>query len=160
MAARNITACFTGHRVLSRKELKLIDKRLFPVLEELYDEGFRHFIAGGAIGFDTIAAEAVLKLKEKKEGVTLHIAIPCPEQPNLWREKEQKKYFEILEKADSSEIVSDHYFDGCMQLRNRYMVDRSSALIAFFRGSSGGTGSTCKYASKKLPIVINIAEYD
>ncbi len=158
MEARNTTVCFTGHRLLSKEELALIDEKLFGILEELYEDGFRHFITGGAIGFDTIAAEAVLKLKEKKGDATLHIAIPCPNQTELWHKKEKEKYFEILEKADSHETICEHYFNGCMQIRNRYMVDNSSALVAFYRGTKGGTGSTYKYASKKLPLIINLVE--
>ena len=34
-------------------------------IEQLIEQGYGHFISGGAMGMDTWAAEAVLKLKEK-----------------------------------------------------------------------------------------------
>ena len=42
-----------------------------------------------------------------------------------------------------------------MQERNRYMVDRSSLLLAVYDDRAGGTFSTVKYAEKKnLTIVV------
>ena len=43
-------------------------------------------------------------------------------------------------------LVSNHYTPTCMMDRNRYMVDKSSILIACYDGKSGGTWNTIKYA--------------
>ena len=44
-------------------------------------------------------------------------------------------------------MVQDHYGPGCMQRRNRYMVDHSALLIAVYDGrKTGGTYYTVKYA--------------
>ena len=41
------------------------------MIKNLYEEGFREFYSGMAEGFDMIAAEAVLQLKEQYEDMTL-----------------------------------------------------------------------------------------
>ena len=49
----------------------------------------------------------------------------------------------------------DHYVNGCMQKRNRYMVDSAAHMIAVFNGSPGGTKSTIEYAKRKgLDIIL------
>ncbi len=158
MDSRSKTVCFTGHRHLSYQDLKLIDATLYPQIENLYMEGYTHFIAGGAFGFDTLAAEAVLKLRAVYPDVTLTIAIPCPGQSKSWSDKAQKKYRDILNAADNSVVICDHYTSYCMHARNRYMVDNSSLLVAFYKNVSGGSKNTYDYALKKLPYIINLAE--
>ena len=51
--------------------------------------------------------------------------------------------------CDFETMVQRNYDRGCMLRRNRYMVDRSSLLIAAFDGSRGGTLYTATYAMKQ-----------
>ena len=46
-------------------------------------------------------------------------------------------------------MVQDHYSAGCMQRRNRYMVDHAQRLIAVFDGQEGGTRRTVEYAMRR-----------
>ena len=97
-----------------------------------------------AIGFDMIAAELVLELKKKYSFITLECAIPCKEQDKLWRQEQKERYTNILSQADNVTYVSDRpYFDGCMQKRNKYMVDNSSMLIALFQWQSRRHKANC-----------------
>ncbi|MEG0825497.1 MAG: hypothetical protein RSG86_07105 [Oscillospiraceae bacterium] len=41
------------------------------------------------------------------------------------------------------------YIKGCMQNRNRYMVDSSQFVLAVWAGRPGGTGSTVRYAQQQ-----------
>ena len=50
--------------------------KVITMIKNLYEEGFREFYSGMAEGFDMIAAEAVLQLKEQYEDMTLVAAIP------------------------------------------------------------------------------------
>ena len=70
---RNQTCCFSGHRHILKNEYEAIRKRLESELVRLINQGVHYFGAGGALGFDTLAALAVLKLREDFP----HIAIPC-----------------------------------------------------------------------------------
>ncbi|MEE1491995.1 MAG: SLOG family protein, partial [Massilioclostridium sp.] len=61
---KNQTCCFTGHRDLPPQKLPYIQKRLEQELLQLIHQGVRYFGAGGALGFDTLAALTVLRLRE------------------------------------------------------------------------------------------------
>ena len=63
---REKTCCFTGHRKLPSiwGRWKLAAKLEKAIVEQI-NNGIRFFGAGGALGFDTLAAQTVLKLKKK-----------------------------------------------------------------------------------------------
>lgn len=94
------TCCFTGHREISERECVRVKKHLKKILLELIEKGVIFYGAGGARGFDTIAAETVLELKKKYTQVKLILVLPCPEQTKGWSEDEVNRYNEILSKAD------------------------------------------------------------
>lgn len=151
------TCCFTGHRPekLPWREdeedsrcLALKD-RLAEELERAYGKGIRHFLCGMARGADFYFCEAALALRDRRAGVTVEAVIPCEEQAARWREKERERYFSLVERCDYETMVQRHYDKGCMLRRNRYMVDRSSLLIAVYDGMLGGTMYTLTYAMRK-----------
>ena len=76
-------------------------------------------------------------------------AIPCESQANRWSRVDRERYARLVGLCDFETMVQHHYDRGCMLRRNRYMVDRSSLLIAAFDGSKGGTLYTITYAMKK-----------
>ena len=46
-------------------------------------------------------------------------------------------------------MVSDtNYFNGCMQKRNKYMIEKSERVIGVFNGKPGGTAQTIESAKK------------
>lgn len=155
----NIACCFTGHRIIPAAEKEIIKEKLRKRLEELVKEkGVTLFIAGGALGFDTLAALEVLSLRERYPDVKLRLAIPCDEQTKGWRMGEVELYRKIMEKADEVVYTSHAYTSGCMHLRNRYMVDNAEYCIAYMTKPSGGTAYTVKYAEKNGISVINLAD--
>ena len=118
--------------------------------------GYNHFITGMALGTDILCAKIVLKLK-KKHDIKLECAIPCLNQTERWTNSDKKNYEIIINQADIKTYVSDKkYYNGCMQKRNRYMVDNSSLIIAHFNGSTGGTKQTIDYAKSKNKKIIII----
>ena len=155
---KNCTACFTGHREIPSNEISTVSERLKNVIVDCIANGYRRFFAGGALGFDTLAAKIVLELKREYPDIELHLALPYPDQAKSRSEAEVAKYDRIKSEADSVVYVSDHYFRGCMQKRNRYLVDQSSICICYLTKQSGGTAYTVSYAEKKALRVINTAE--
>lgn len=151
-------ACaFTGHRTIPLLRKKELKERLEKKLVALIEDGFTTFIAGGALGFDTLAEEVVLELKKEYPLIKLRLSLPCPEQDSLWKDKDRAIYRDILKKADSIEYISQHYTDSCMLDRNRRMVDSSDLLIAFYDGRKrSGTAMTVNYATKKGVPVFNL----
>ena len=64
------TCCFTGHREIPQSHLPALQKKLEETIRELVSQGFTRFEAGGALGFDTLAENIVLRIKEEFS--------PCP----------------------------------------------------------------------------------
>lgn len=150
--------CFTGHREIALKHVKTLPNYLATVLQSKYNQGFRIFRAGGALGFDTVAALAVLDLKKKHPDVKLDLVLPCPDQAERWKFHEKRIYRGILERADSVIYAENRYTSYCMLKRNRMLVDGSHCCIAYFRPTArtGGTYYTCMYANQKNVPLINV----
>mgnify|MGYP006360788949 FL=1 len=131
---------------------------LKETLEALIDNGYCYFGAGGALGFDTIAAQTVLGLKKKHPEIKLILVLPCKNQTRGWEEKDVSVYESIIEQADKVVYTQEHYDRGCMFKRNRHLVDNSSVCVAYLTEEKGGTAYTVNYANQKGVKVINIAE--
>lgn len=157
---RGITACFTGHRQLEDSRLPALVMRLDSVLHRLYGLGYRRFLSGGARGFDQLAAERVLALRGSCPDAQLIMALPCATQSRSWPDADCRRYERILCQADETHVLSPIYYQGCMMVRNRYMVDRASFCVCYLTHMKGGTVSTAVYASKENVPLINIAMED
>lgn len=153
------TCCFTGHRKIPPEKLKDISWRLKATLIQLIEDGYLYFGAGGALGFDTLAAQAVLDLKQQYPQIKLILVLPCLSQANSWSKKDKQMYEYIKGQADKVVYTSQEYTRGCMHKRNRHLVDNSSACIAYLTESKGGTAYTVDYAQKHGLTVFNIADY-
>jgi len=152
------TCCFTGHRDIPSGANRHIFAKTEEMVESLIKKGYLYFGAGGALGFDTIAAFAVLKLKERYPDVRLILVLPCLLQTRGWLSEDVEIYEDIKSKADKVVYTSQEYTRGCMHKRNRHLVDNSSACIAYLTESKGGTAYTVDYAMKNGLTVFNIAE--
>lgn len=144
------TVCFSGHRILHEPKEE-IQARTETAVKKCIEQGFDRFIVGGAVGFDALAAETVLGLKENYPNIKLIMALPCPpeERSLKWNQVQKKQYYEIIKQADKVYTLSLQYTDSCMLDRNRYMVDNSKCLICYLRKRRGGTVYTVKYAEKQ-----------
>lgn len=123
--------------------------RLREKISALIDEGADVFISGMALGSDTYCAETVLELKKENPKIRLIAAIPCANQAERWSAEQQAHYKELLKECDERVVLAEHYYNGCMQKRNRYLVDNCDVLLAIFDGKSGGTKNTVDYAKSK-----------
>lgn len=149
MVDKNKVACFSGHRNLPQDCTEL-QANLEKAIVELIERGVIFFGSGGAVGFDLLAATAVLKLKEDYPHIRLVMVLPCPpeRQSLYWNDGQKKRYYEILEQADKVRILSSQYTDKCMHDRNRHIVDCSAYLICYLREQHGGTFYTVRYAEQ------------
>ena len=153
--------CFTGHRLLSALEKENLRVLLREEIERLIGEGVTTFLSGGALGFDTLAAQEVLRLRAERPGqLALVLALPCLGQESRWAERDAAVYHGLIRNADEVIYTGDVYEPGCMFVRNRYLVDRSSLCLCFLRENAarGGTAYTVKYAQKQGIPVVNLAE--
>ena len=116
------------------------------------------FVAGGALGFDTLAAQTILKLRTQYSQVKLILVLPCETQTRGWPEEDVRIYEEIKKAADKVRYTSVEYTRGCMHKRNRHLVDHSGVCVAYLTESRGGTAYTVDYARKNGVPVINLGE--
>lgn len=140
------SCAFTGHRQLGED---FSARKLKKEIKKLMEEGVDIFYNGMAMGFDLLAAEQVLALKKKFPSVKLIACVPCYGQEKYFSDEDKKRYAKILKIADETVTLSDHYYNGCMQKRDRYMADRADVMIAYCKKEEGGAAYTVKYFSKK-----------
>ena len=86
------TVCFTGHRNIPLLKRKAVAQRLKTELTDLINNGYQFFGAGGALGFDTLAAQTVLELKKDYKHIRLILVLPCENQTRGWKEKDIETY--------------------------------------------------------------------
>lgn len=158
MREKSNTCCFTGHRDISAMSYRQLMNSVEPMLMRLIENGYTHFVCGGALGFDTFAASYICSLKMRGFAVKLVLMLPCRDQTAKWGEYDKRVYAYLLERADEVLYISESYYAGCMQKRNRAMVDASSACICYLTSEGGsGTRQTVDYALKQGLSVVNVA---
>ena len=146
----NIACCFSGHREIPLEELALVREKLKQQVSLLIERGCTEFYAGGALGFDTLAAQCVLELRNDNPHIKLHILMPCANQTRGWSSDSVRIHGEINSQADEVVCLSENYYRGCMQVRNRQLVEKSTVLVAYLTKATGGSAYTVNYAKKKV----------
>ena len=122
--------------------------------------GYCRFVTGGALGCDLMAAEVILELIEEyagKKKLMHHLCLPCYDHDAKWRTEERQRLQKIIANSSAGYISDRPYFNGCMQIRNEYMVNTCGTLVAVYDGQRGGTHNTLEYAKKmgRHVIIIN-----
>lgn len=153
------TCFFTGHRSIARNENSMIKSLVNEEILNKINDRVEVFISGGARGFDTIAAEQVIFMREDYDFIRLCLYLPCHNHDLKWRFSERRRMRNIMEQADEIYYVTDgEYQNGCMKKRNRAMVDASDCGIAYMTNKMSGSAQTMRIAGKKGISVINIAD--
>lgn len=149
---------FTGRRNLEGEDIDLLCSNLKNEIKKLIQKNHKTFLVGGAIGFDTIAAQTILSLKNTYSFIELYLVLPSPDYGHNWDEYNKKIFNNIKDSSDKIIHASTKKVKGCNHIRNRYLIDNSSICIAYSNIETGGSAYTVKYAQKKGIKVINLAE--
>ncbi len=153
------TVCFTGHRHIPPSAYTKLNELLVQTIEEQIQNGAAVFRTGGAIGFDTLAALAVLLLRKRHPHIRLELVLPYPEQASKWSDNDRLLYTQIAEQADRCVYISQGYYAGVLQARNRALVQEADVCIAYLRNShGGGTAYTASLALKQGLEFINLQD--
>lgn len=127
----------------------LLKEVLAAQISALAKQGVTDFLSGMAQGVDLWCAQIVLDLKKKNPALKLHAILPCEGQESKWTVSAQELYHSVLAQANEVIYVEQKYSRGCMLKRNRYLVEHSTILLAFYNGSRrSGTGATVRYAQQ------------
>lgn len=152
------TCCFTGHRRIPQAEHPMLKNNLRAAVEDAIQHGYRYFGAGGALEYDTLAAQTVLELKQTYPQIRLILVLPCESQTRGWSQSDVETYLVIRQAADKVVYTSKTYYNGCMHKRNRHLIDNSSLCICYMTNEHSGTGYTVRYAKEKECKIINLAK--
>jgi len=152
------TCCFTGHRDIPARERGRLCRRLKKTVLQLREEGFTDFLTGGALGFDTLAAETVLACRRRHPELRLTVVLPCRDQARFWTPEDRDRYERINAAADEVICLAEAYDRGCMHRRDRYLADHSAVCVCYLTRDTGGTAYTVGYARSRGLRVCNLAE--
>ena len=172
LATNPITVAFTGHRPDKLGGYggdSPLARRVQRALEEVVRRVIRQypgstFISGMAPGVDRWGAEVVIALRDAGAPCRLVAAVPFRGQELRWPEESQRRYRELLGKADEVVVLvepeGEVSYEGARRWlleRNRWVVQRAHLVLAVWDGSSGGTAHTVREA---LRLKKNVLRFD
>lgn len=143
---------FTGHRTYRGEAAAALRAAVW----RLHARGCRTFICGMAAGFDLAAAEAVLDCRRELPGLSLVAVIPFEGQELRFAAAERERYVRVRAAADREVVLLPAYRPGCYALRNDYLVDHASVVVAWYDGSPGGTRYTVLRALRRGREVVGL----
>ena len=147
---------FTGHRSIEPRHLRRLPDMINRALGYVYDRGCREFCIGGAVGFDTVAAQQILLFRMTHRDVILTLLLPCLDQTERWSERQKEMYEHLLGSADNVRYVSETYTSTCMKRRNRLLVDSCDVLVAYVGRSYSGAAQTVRMAEQSGRQIFNL----
>ena len=150
------TVCFTGHRVIPAQHALRLPDLLDYAITSLVERGATVFRAGGAVGFDTVAAREVIRFRIDHPDVRLVLLLPCVDQDAMWSDEQRDRYSYVLRSADEVKYVSDAYTDSCMRERNLMLAQSCDILIAYVGRSRSGSAQTVTMAQRLGRTVYNL----
>lgn len=152
-----------------------LKERLLSTIEELIKEGYDTFISGGALGTDQAAFWCVEILKREHPHIRNVVASPYldqgkerhrdPETGKMvgWTAEQAMWYKKMIQRADRVIYVDqEEYYardsrtsvgkhsNWKLNIRNEYMVDHSSHVVAVWNGvkAKSGTWNCIHYAQQ------------
>ena len=172
------TVCITGHRDkkispynrdpnYSRITVDAVRFMLYRYIDMAIECGYTDFFSGLAPGTDLWAAEYILKKRENNKNIRLIAAMPYLRHAENFSRSDLDLLEQTEIKADVlltvnpdpditySRRISSKTSPALYRDRNYFMVDNSSAVIAFLSkcAAISGTAQTVNYARRRGRIV-------
>lgn len=156
---RERTCCFTGHRDIPADRLQMVMTGTEAKVRELISQGYRYFGVGGAVGYDTIVAELLFRLREREyPEIKIILVYPFDGFISRWSDSQQATYARLLPMYDKRVCVCKSASREAYLARDRHLVDYSSACIAYCTRQTGGTAYTIRYAAARGVPVFNVGD--
>lgn len=160
-AYRYDTCCFVGHRDINPGDDNKIIARLRYLVDPLLQKNVKYFGVGGAIGFDMLAAEYILHLRDDvRKKIKLISVLPYPDYYASWTEDLIKRQKAIIQKSDKVVYTSKAFSDDVYRIRNEHLLAFSGYCITYCHRTSGGTANTVRKAMEEGLIVYNSSSWD
>ena len=114
---------------------------------------------GGAIGYDTLAAKILFRLRETDfPQIKVILVYPFEGFTSRWSDEQRAEYARLLPQYDKAVCVAQRASREAYLERDRHLVDGSAYCIAYCTRNSGGTAYTLRYAMDKGVEIYNVAE--
>ena len=156
---RERTCCFAGHRDIPADRLQMVMTGTEAKVRELISQGYRYFGIGGAMGYDTIVAEMLFRLREREyPEIKIILVYPFDGFISRWSDSQQATYARLLPMYDKRVCVCKSASREAYLARDRHLVDYSSACIAYCTRQTGGTAYTIRYAAARGVPVFNVGD--
>lgn len=140
------SCCVTGHGDIPEDQKEYVAAALKKEILAAVADGYTRFISGFAGGADLIFAALVIELKGQGRPLILEAAIPYADRLKHKDTSLQK----MLSLCDTVTVLREEFSRDCYFIRNRYLVDQSSRVIAVYDGRvDGGTSYTLRYADAR-----------
>ena len=147
---------FTGHRDLPADH-EALRAALRRHITALYADGYTDFLSGGAMGFDLLAAEAVLELRPVLPEMRLLMILPCEGQDRAYPPRDKLRYRAALDQADLVRYTAHTYYKGCMLARDRVLAEAADFCLCWLTRSTGGTAYTVRQCALRDVPICNLA---
>ena len=146
------SVCFTGHRdlpPLRSAAYRQLVANTEAAIRRAFDRGARRFYSGGAEGFDLLCGKLVLLERERHLDIQLALLLPYTGFGDRFSARDRAELDRQKKAAEEVLYLSNHYFSGCMALRNRQLVENAELCIAYLTRAPSGTAQTVSFAKEK-----------
>lgn len=152
------TCCFTGHRDLPVNKIQEIaEQTAIQIRRLIVDKGVCFFGAGGAIGYDTLAAKVLFHIRENEfPYIKVILVYPFEGYTGRWTAEQKAEYQRLLPLYDKRVCVRAPAGREGYLARDRHLVNESAYCIAYCTRNYGGTAYTVRYAQQHGVEVRNI----
>lgn len=159
MDIKQKTCCFTGHRLIPTCDVDKVTARTeIKIRELIVNHGVRFFGVGGAIGYDTLAARVLFRLRSTDfPQIKVILVYPFDGFTSRWNGEQQAEYARLLTQYDKVVCVSQRASREAYLERDKHLVDGSSYCIAYCTRNSGGTAYTVRYAREHGVKIYNVS---
>lgn len=152
------TCCFTGHREVPADAKEKLEVKLSDTISELIARGVKNFRCGGNLGFDTIAAFSIVRLKATAfPFIKLTMVLSADNQAAHWTVEESAVYQKLLDQADEVIYIPERGNKDYLSERSHKLVDASQICVCYVTNDTGGAAFTVEYAREKGLEIINVA---
>ena len=149
--------CFTGHRNIPKYHEEILRSRVRFCIENYIKDGGKYFACGGAMGFDLLAAEEVLKMKMLYPQIQMILLLPYVNFTSRWPESEKQRLHKILSQS-IYRYCSPCYQNRVYLYRDDILVQGSDTCICYLTRERSGTGYTVRQAVEQSLWICNIAD--
>ena len=158
---RRATCCFTGHRDLPLWEEEKVRTRLRYRLMPMIFDRVAYFAVGGGLGFDLLAAEYLLKVRDEfKKQIRIISVLPYPAYYAGWPEEDIRRQEEIIRRSDKVVCACTEERSDAWRIRNKMMLDGSAHCVCYCRRLTGKTADAVRYAMRQGVILHNTSSWD